>query len=116
MPPDVCSQQPDCEAHKSLRFPILTFVEWEFERALGGNFNIGWLMPGESLVSILWKFSCANALPGDVLMRLRRPDADPLEGVVPLRSALDLTQLRRLLRLPAKVLRTSLLDKTPCDR
>jgi hypothetical protein len=116
MPPDVCSQQPDCEAHKSLRFPILTFDEWQLERALGGNVNIGWLTPGESLVSILWKFACANGLPGDVMMRLMHPDVDPFEGVVPLRSSLDLTRLRRLLGLPAKVLRTSLLDSPACDQ
>lgn len=72
--------------------------------------------PGESLVSILWKFACANALTGDVLMRLICPDADPLEGVIPLRSALGLAQLRRLLRLPANVLRPSLLDATPGEQ
>jgi ribosomal protein L44E len=72
-------------------------------------------MPGESLVSILWKFACANALPGDVLMRMVCPDADPLEGVIPLRGSLDLNKLRRLLRLPSNALRTSLLDKTPRD-
>jgi len=99
-----------------VHFPILTFDEWQPGRPPGRGFRNDWLLPGESLVSILWKFACANALPGDVLMRLMCPDADPLEGMIPLRSALDLTQLRRLLRLPVNVLRTSLLDRTPGDR
>lgn len=116
MQPDACSQQRSCKAHQTLRYPILTFDEWRSGRPADCEFRIDWLLPGESLVSILWKFACANALPGDVLMRLMCPDADPLAGVVPLRSALALTQLRRLLRLPEPVLRTSLLDRTPGDR
>jgi hypothetical protein len=116
MQPDACSQQRSGEVLEAVRFPILTFDEWQPGRPPGRGFKNDWLLPGESLVSILWKFACANALPGDVLMRLMCPDADPLEGMIPLRSALDLTQLRRLLRLPVNVLRTSLLDRTPSDR
>lgn len=44
------------------------------------------------------------------------PDADPREGMIPLRSALDPNQLRRLLGLPVNVLRTSLLGRTSGDR
>ncbi|MFM0415842.1 hypothetical protein [Paraburkholderia aromaticivorans] len=109
-------QQPSCEALKAPRFPILTFDDSQPGRPSGRGFRIDWLMPGESLVSILWKFACANALSGDALMHLMCPDADPLEGMIPLRSALDLNHLRRLLRLPVNVLRTSLLDRTPGDR
>jgi hypothetical protein len=116
MLPDACSQQRSCEALEAVRFPILTFDEWQPGRPPGCRFNPDWLMPGESLVSMLWKFACANALSGDVLMRLMCPDADPLEGVIPLRSAIDLNELRRLLRLPVNVLRTSLLGRTPGDR
>lgn len=110
MPPDVCSQPPSCEVLKALRFPILTFDEWQTGRALGSDFNTDWLMPGESLVSILWKFACAHALPGDALIRRMCPDVDPLDGVIPERSLFDLAQLRRLLRLPMDVLRISLLN------
>jgi hypothetical protein len=116
MQPGACSQQRSCEALEAVRFPILTFDEWRPGRPPDRGFMTDWLMPGESLVSILWKFACANALPGDVLMRLICPDADPLEGIVPLRSALDLARLRRLLRLPANMLRTSLLDRTPGEQ
>jgi hypothetical protein len=103
MQPDACSQQRSGEVLEAVRFPILTFDEWQPGRPPGRGFMTDWLLPGESLVSILWKFACANALPGDVLMRLICPDADPLKGVIPLRSALDLAQLRRLLRLPVNV-------------
>jgi hypothetical protein len=116
MQPDVCSQQRSCEALEAVRFPILTFDEWQPGRPPGRGFITDWLLPGESLVSILWKFACANALPADALMHLICPDADPLEGVIPVRSTLDLTRLRRLLRLPANVLRTSLLERTPGER
>ena len=43
-------------------------------------------MPGESLVSILWKFACANALPGHALLHLISPEVDPHEGVAPVRG------------------------------
>ncbi|MGF6383341.1 hypothetical protein OKW33_006361 [Paraburkholderia atlantica] len=116
MPPAVCSQQPDGEAHTALRFPILTFEQWQCGRPTDGGFKIDWLMPGESLVSILWKFACANAMPGDVLLRAMCPDVDPREGVVPLRNAFDLNQLRLLLRLPRNLLRTSLLEMMPREQ
>ncbi|QBR04277.1 hypothetical protein [Paraburkholderia pallida] len=116
MQPDACSQQRSCEALKAPRFPILTWDEWQPGRSPRRVFKIDWLIPGESLVSILWKFACANALPGEVLMRLMCPDVDPLAGVIPLRSTLNLTELRRLLRLSENVLRTSLLDNLPRDR
>ncbi|MGF6735615.1 hypothetical protein OKW50_007788 [Paraburkholderia youngii] len=116
MPPDVCSQQPDREAHTALRFPILTFEQWQCGRPPDGGFRIDWLMPGESLVSILWKFACANAMLGDVLLRAMCTDVDPREGVVPLRNAFDLNQLRLLLRLPRNVLRTPLLEMMPRER
>ena len=70
-------------------------------------------MPGESLVSILWKFACANALPSHALLDLISPEVDPHEGVAPVRDVVDLTRLRRVLRLPSDVLRTSLLSAAP---
>ncbi|MFM0197965.1 hypothetical protein PQQ65_33310 [Paraburkholderia strydomiana] len=73
-------------------------------------------MPGESLVSILWKFACANALPGHALLHLISPEVDPHEGVAPARDALDLTRLCRVLRLPSNVLRASLPGAAPRDR
>jgi hypothetical protein len=116
MPPDACSQRRNRKALATPRFPILTFDQWQLRLALGSDFNIRWLMPGESLVSILWKFACANALPGDVRLRLMCPDVDPGEGVAPLRDAIDFTQLRHLVRLPRKVLDASLLDVTQHQR
>ncbi|MFP3556962.1 hypothetical protein SB861_40605 [Paraburkholderia sp. SIMBA_049] len=67
-------------------------------------------MPGESLVSILWKFACANALPGHILVHLLSPDIDPSRGVAPVRDDIDLARLSRIVRLPENVLRVSLLD------
>ncbi|TCG00939.1 hypothetical protein BZM26_09180 [Paraburkholderia strydomiana] len=116
MPPDACSRRRKRKALRTPRFPILTFDEWQLRLALGSEFNIAWLVPGESLVSILWKFACANALPGDVLLRMMSPDVDPREGVAPRRDAIDIALLRHLVRLPRKVLDASLIDSTVHER
>ncbi|BCF95109.1 hypothetical protein [Paraburkholderia largidicola] len=92
------------------RFPILAFDEWELSLSRGSAFNQKWLMPGESLISILWKFACANVLPGDALMHLISPLVDPSMGVAPVRDNIELARLCRVLRLPEGVLRMSLLD------
>ncbi|MGF6735617.1 hypothetical protein OKW50_007790 [Paraburkholderia youngii] len=102
MRPDACSQRRNRKALRTPRFPILTFDEWLLRLALGSDFNLAWLMPGESLVSILWKFACANALPGDVLLRLMCPDVDPCEGVAPRGDTIDMVLLRHLVRLPER--------------
>lgn len=98
------------------RFPILAFDEWELSLSRGSAFNPKWLMPEESLISILWKFACANVLPGDVLVHLISPCVDPSEGVAPLRDDIELARLCRILRLPEGVLRMSLLDAAHPDR
>jgi len=114
MLPDGYLQPRRRDALASPRFPILTFDEWQLRLALGSFFKIEWLMPGESLVSILWKFARANALPGQVLLELIRSEV--CEGVVPLRNAFDLTQLGRVIRFPRNVLTESLLDVTRGQR
>ncbi|MBB5402659.1 hypothetical protein [Paraburkholderia youngii] len=73
-------------------------------------FDARWLLPGESIVSILWKFARANGLPGHALVRLVGADIDPYEGVEPMRDAVDVRHLSRMLLLPGKVLRASLLE------
>jgi hypothetical protein len=110
MPQDACLPRRDATALKPPRFPILTFDEWQLSLAPGSVFDLKWLMPGESLVSILWKFACANALPGHVLIHLLSPDIDPSEGLAPVGDDIDLTRLCRIVRLPQNVLRVSLLD------
>jgi hypothetical protein len=87
------------------RFPILNLDERRLTPALGFVFDARWLLPGESIISILWKFARANGLPGHALVRLMGVDIDPYEGVEPIRDAVDLKHLRRMLLLPGKVLR-----------
>ncbi|MFM0509023.1 hypothetical protein [Paraburkholderia sp. RL17-373-BIF-A] len=77
---------------------------------MGFIFDAEWLLPRESIVSILWKFARANGLPGHALVRLMDRDIDPYEGVEPIRDVIDLKHLRRMLLLPGNVLRASLLD------
>jgi hypothetical protein len=116
MPADAHLQRRNVAALKPPRFPILPFDEWQLSLARSSVFNLGWLVPGESLVSILWKFGCANALPGHALVHLISPEVDPREGVAPVRDVIDLTRLRRVLLLPSDVLRTSLLSAAPHSR
>ena len=94
------------------RFPILSLDERKLTPALGYVFHRKWLDPCESLVSILWKFEKANAVPGRMLARLMGPDIDPYEGVVPELGLIDLERLRDSLSVPTKTLRTALLRPT----
>jgi len=111
MQPVAClSTRKEAPALIAPRFPILSLDERRLTPALGFIFDARWLLPGESIVSILWKFARANGLPGHALVRLMGADIDPYEGVEPMRDAVDVKHLRRTLLLPGKVLRASLLD------
>jgi len=101
---------------KAPRFPILTVDERKLTPALGYLFNRKWLDPWESLVSILWKFEKANALPGHVVARLLGPDIDPYDGVVPQLGMVDIDRLHDSLRVPAETLRAALLPAIPRRR
>jgi hypothetical protein len=92
------------------RFPILSLDERRLTPALGFIFDARWLLPGESIVSILWKVVRANGIPGHALIRMMGADIDPYEGVEPLRGAVDMKHLSHTLLLPGKMLRASLLD------
>jgi hypothetical protein len=94
------------------RFPILTLDERKLTPALGYVFSRKWLDPCESLVSILWKFEKANALPGHVVARLMGPDIDPYEGVVPELGQVDIDRLQESLSVPVDTLRAALLHPT----
>ncbi|PMS34973.1 hypothetical protein B0G57_1125 [Trinickia symbiotica] len=91
-------------------FPILTLDERKLTPSLGYVFNKKWLDPCESLVSILWKFEKANALPGHVVARLMGPDIDPYEGIVPQLGLVDIVRLHETLAVPVKMLRAALLQ------
>ncbi|WP_152979200.1 hypothetical protein [Caballeronia cordobensis] len=92
-------------------FPILEFDEWELSLTRGSALDPKWLVPGESLVSILWKFASANVLPGEALMHLISPRVGPPEGVAPVNIEIALRRLRQILRLPTDVLRVSMLGE-----
>jgi hypothetical protein len=112
MPRDACSFPPRSGAlPQPLSFPILTLDESKLAPALGYHFNSKWLDPYESLISILWKFEKANALPGIVVARLIRPDIDPFDGFAPQLGEVDIGRLHDLLGLPTKALRAALLGR-----
>jgi TniQ len=110
MQPGVYSS-PLCSAAllRPLGFPILTLDERKLTPALGYVFNTKWIDPCESLISILWKFERANAVPGHVVARLMGPDIDPYEGVAPQLDTVDIRRLHATLAVPVKTLRASLL-------
>jgi hypothetical protein len=90
-------------------FPILTLDERKLTPALGYLFSAKWIDPCESLVTILWKFEKANALPGHVAALLMGADIDPYEGVAPQAGVIDIRRLRDTLNVPLKILHGSLL-------
>lgn len=108
---DACLRRSDLVALKRSIFPILEFDEWELSLTRGSALDPKWLVPGESLVSILWKFASANVLPGEALMHLISPRVGPPEGVAPVNNEIALRRLRRILRLPTDVLRVSMLGE-----
>jgi len=95
------------------RLPILTFDEQAIRPQLGYWFDCRWIDPWESLVTILWKFARANAIPGQVLAhRLCGDQTDPYEGVVPLRETVDWRWLQREYRIRRNVIRESLVSES----
>jgi hypothetical protein len=105
VPPAVSSPpRSDCAA---VRFPILALDERRLSPALGYVFDTRWLDPHESILSILWKFAKANAIPGHIVASQLRANIDPYEGVEASRTGLDLRRLRQVLAVPLKTLRSS---------
>ena len=98
MLPAVYSFTRDSVALKAPRFPILTLDERQLTSALGFIFDVRWLVPGESMVSILWKSARVNGLAGHTLVQLMRPDVDPYEDIEPMRDVIDVKRMR----LPAQ--------------
>ena len=113
MQPAVYLPRPSAAARGVSRFPILTLDERKLTPALGYIFNRKWVEPYESLISILWKFEKANAVPGHVVARLMGPNVDPYEGVVPQQDVVDVGRLRESLALPVRTLHTALLPPVP---
>jgi hypothetical protein len=58
-----------------LRDGYLNPMEKRCDPVLGYVFDVRWLLPVESIVSILWKFARAGGLPGHVLGHLIGADS-----------------------------------------
>ena len=72
-----------------------------------------WASPHESIVSMLWKFGRANALPGQVLItQIARHAIDPYEGISVCPSEVDLRKVQRALGVPLRVVRASLISES----
>jgi hypothetical protein len=93
--------------------PILVFDRQAIQPQLGYCFDHRWIDPGESLVTILWKFARANAIAGHTLAeKVSASDIDPYEGILPLREVVDWQWLHREHRIPRMVLRESLVGES----
>lgn len=108
----MCSSPPRGQRLTPPSFPVLTLDEGRLTPALGYLFNKNWIEPYESLVTILWKFEKANALPGHVVARLMGADIDPYEGVVPQLGVIDLRRLHDTLAISIQTLRLALVQPT----
>jgi len=90
--------------------PIMLFDERKLTPSFGYMFDLKWLDPYESIVSILWKLARMNRLSGqEIATQLAKASVDPYEGVPARRSEVDLRRLHRALGLPLKLVRDAVL-------
>jgi hypothetical protein len=100
---------------RSASLPILTFDEATLSPSLGYVFDRRCVEPFESVVSILWKFSRMNGLPGHVLVRhLSSAPLDPYDGIGVSTADVDVRLVARMLGVPMKTVRAGL--SSPCTR
>ena len=93
-----------------INLPIMLFDERKLTPSFGYVFDLKWLDPHESIVSILWKLARMNQLSGHLITeQLARTGVDPYEGVAACRSEVDMRRLHYALRLPLTIVRASLL-------
>jgi hypothetical protein len=68
----------------------MLFDERTLTPSFGYVFDLKWLDPFESIVSILWKLARMNRLSGQVItMQLAKTSIDPYEGVAARRKVDD---------------------------
>ena len=95
-----------------MALPIMLFDERKLKPSFGYIFDRGWLHPHESIVSILWKLARQNRLPGNlVAAQIGTKTVDPYEGTTPYETDLNVYELRKLLRVPLKAVRESLIPE-----
>jgi len=92
--------------------PIMLFDEHQLAPSFGYLFNPKWVNPHESLVSMLWKFGRANALPGHVLItQIARETIDPYEGISACPPEVNLRKVQRTLGVPLRMVRAALIPE-----
>jgi hypothetical protein len=92
--------------------PIMLFDEHQLAPSFGYFFNPKWVSPYESIVSMLWKFGRANALPGHVLItQIAKDTIDPYEGISACPSEVTLRKVQRALGVPLRMVRAALIPE-----
>lgn len=95
-----------------MALPIMLFDERKLKPSFGYIFDRGWLHPHESVVSILWKLARQNHLPGNLIAaQIAAKAVDPYEGMAPFETRVNMYELQKLLRVPLKFVRESLLPE-----
>lgn len=95
-----------------MTLPIMLFDEAKLKPAFGYVFEQTWVYPYESIVSLLWKFAKQNHLPGHLTAaQAAKNITDPYEGVEAYKKKVNITGLARILNLPSKTIRDSLLPE-----
>ena len=88
----------------------MLFDERKLRPAFGYVFDQRLLDPHESIVSILWKFGRQNGFPGHLITaQFAKDQIDPYEGIAVCETAVDVIELHKVLSLPIKTVRASLL-------
>jgi len=92
--------------------PIMLFDEHQLAPSFVYVFDPKWVSPHESIVSMLWKFGQAIALPGHVLItHIVRQTIDPYEGISACSSEVNLRNVEHTLGVPLRVVRASLIPE-----
>lgn len=95
--------------HAPRALPIVVLDERALRPRFGYVFNVRWLGPHESIVSMLWTFARMNMLTGHaVVTRLRRDDIDPYAGIEPTPADVDVARVAQLLDIAPEAVRLGL--------
>jgi hypothetical protein len=96
--------------------PILTFDDRSLRPAFGYVFNENWLVPYESILSMLRKFVRANALSGaQVVSQIGESAVDGYEGLAPTARDVSVARVARLLAVRRQTVRQSMFARARAD-
>lgn len=93
-----------------LPLPIMLFDERKLRPSFGYVFDKQLLAPYESIVAILWKLGRQNGMSGHLIAaQIAKEKVDPYAGIAACETQVNVIELKKMLGLPLKTVRESLL-------